>query len=129
MHYYINVLKKYAVISGRARRKEYWMFTLFNFIVSIAVGILDGMFGLRIGDSTAGVLQSLYGLAVFIPGFAVSVRRLHDTGRSGWWMLLLFIPIIGWIIYIVFLCQDSTPGENTYGSNPKGINEVSPKIV
>lgn len=120
MSWYIEVLRKYAVFRGRARRSEFWYFVLFNVIVSIVLSIIDAIIGLRIGDANVGILSSIYGLAVLIPTIAVWVRRLHDTGRSGWWYLLILIPLIGIIVLIVFAVQDSQPGDNQYGPNPKG---------
>jgi uncharacterized membrane protein YhaH (DUF805 family) len=114
MNWYIEVLKKYAVFSGRARRKEYWYFVLFNLIIMIILTIID----LAIDSS---ILSTLYSLAVLIPSIAVDVRRLHDTNRTGWWLLIGLIPIIGWIVLIIFMVQDSQKGENQYGPNPKGI--------
>jgi uncharacterized membrane protein YhaH (DUF805 family) len=116
MHWYLEVLKKYAVFSGRARRMEYWMFLLINFIVEIVLVAIEGLLG-----SSYFVLYSLYCLAVLIPSIAVAVRRLHDTNRSGWWLLINLIPLIGWIIFIVFAVQDSQPGTNQYGPNPKEV--------
>ena len=113
MNWYLEVLKKYAVFSGRARRKEYWMFFLFNIIIAFVLGFVEGLVG------GPGVLGTLYGLAILIPGIAVSVRRLHDTNRSGWWLLIGFVPLIGAIVLLVFMVQDSKPGENQYGANPK----------
>ena len=115
MNWYLGCWKKYAEFSGRARRKEFWMFVLFNFLVSIAVGIVDGILG------TNGALGGLYSLAVLIPSLAVAARRLHDTDRSGWWQLIALIPLIGVIILLVFVCSDSKPGENRFGANPKGM--------
>jgi uncharacterized membrane protein YhaH (DUF805 family) len=114
MNWYLDVLKKYAVFTGRARRKEYWMFALFNVIIAIALGIIEGIVG------GPGVLGGLYGLAVLIPSIAVGVRRLHDTGRSGWWILIGLVPVIGFIVLIVFFTTDGQPGTNQYGPNPKG---------
>ena len=113
MNYYLDVLKKYAVFSGRARRKEYWMFFLFNIIIGFAIGLVEGFLG------TMGILAIMYTLGVLIPGLAVAVRRLHDTDRSGWWLLIAFVPIIGGIILLVFMVSDSQPGENRFGPNPK----------
>jgi len=107
-NYYIEVLKKYAVFSGRARRAECWYFYLFDFLISIVLALIS-----------EGILFGIYSLGTFIPGLAVSVRRLHDTNRSGWWLLIGLIPLIGGIILICFLVQDSQPGENKYGPNPK----------
>lgn len=114
MHWYLTVLKKYAVFSGRAQRAEYWYFVLFNVIISIALNIVGSI----LGDDN-GVLGTLYTLAVLIPCLAVSVRRLHDTGRSGWMLLIGLIPIIGTIWLFVLMVLDSNPGDNKYGPNPK----------
>ena len=108
MNYYVNALKNYATFSGRARRKEYWMFFLFNLIFSAAAGMLG--------------LTALYSLATFIPRIAVAVRRLHDIGKTGWWYFIVLIPVIGGIWYLILMCTDSKYGTNTYGENPKGIN-------
>ena len=113
MNWYLDVLKKYAVFSGRARRKEYWLFLLFNFGISIALAIIEALIG------TGGLLGALYALGVFIPSLAVAVRRLHDTNRSGWWLLIGLVPLIGIIVLIVFFVQDSDAGDNTFGPNPK----------
>ena len=113
MNWYLEVLKKYAVFNGRARRKEYWMFFLFNLIILLVIGFVEGLFG------SPGIIGVLYSLAILIPGIAVSVRRLHDTGRSGWWLLIGFIPLLGVIVLLVFMVLDSKPGENQYGANPK----------
>ncbi len=112
MNWYLEVLKKYAVFDGRARRTEYWMFTLFNVIIAIVLNVIDSVIG-------SPIFGGLYSLAVLIPGIAVSVRRLHDTDRSGWWLLISFIPCIGAIVLLVFMVQDSTPGDNQFGPNPK----------
>lgn len=113
MEWYLAVLKNYAGFSGRARRQEYWMFVLFNAIISIVLMTLEGLLGLY------GVLGGLYSLAVFIPSIAVSIRRLHDTGRSGWWMLIGFVPLLGAIVLLIFFIQDSMQGSNQYGLSPK----------
>ena len=115
MDYYTAVLKKYAEFSGRARRAEYWMFALINLIVC---AILYGV-GLALGIGEG--IEAVYGLAVLLPSLAVSARRLHDTGRSGWWLLVGAIPVIGWVPLVVFFLQDSVPEANRYGPNPKGV--------
>ncbi len=120
MSWYLEVLKKYAVFSGRARRKEYWYFFLFNVLITIVLLVIDGMTGTLNAEAGIGLLGGIYALAVLIPALAVSVRRLHDTDRSGWWLLIMLIPLIGVIVILVFMVQDSKPGENQYGSNPKG---------
>jgi uncharacterized membrane protein YhaH (DUF805 family) len=120
MNWYIGVLKKYAVFTGRARRTEFWMFVLFSFIISLILGAIDNFVGTVIG-ANVGVLGTIYGLAVLIPSLAVGVRRLHDTNRTGWWWLIGLIPLIGAIILIVFFAQDSQSGDNQHGPNPKGV--------
>jgi uncharacterized membrane protein YhaH (DUF805 family) len=114
MEWYLEVLKKYAVFTGRARRKEYWMFFLFNIIIAFAIGLVFGFLGrmLGMGTTLSNLVSGVYNLALLIPGIAVGVRRMHDSGRSGWWLL---VPLVN----LVFLCQDSQPGENEYGANPK----------
>jgi uncharacterized membrane protein YhaH (DUF805 family) len=112
-------LQKYADFSGRGRRSEYWYFALFNLLVAIAAGILDAILGTDF-DTGSGLIGLLASLALLLPGLAAGVRRLHDTTRSGWWILIGLIPIIGWIILIVFYVQDSHP-DNQYGPNPKGV--------
>lgn len=119
MDWYLTVLKKYAVFQGRARRKEYWYFILFNMIIVLGLAMLDFLIFQTAPGKSPGVLTTIYYLAVLIPIIAVQVRRLHDIGRSGWWLLLSFIPIIGPIVLIVFYCKDSEPGTNQYGPNPK----------
>lgn len=119
MNWYLEVLKKYAVFSGRARRKEYWFFALFNIIIGLALTFIDFSTGLYDVEFEIGLLSSLYSLAVLVPGIAVTIRRLHDTSRTGWWFLIAFVPIIGVIVLLVFMVFDSTPGDNQYGPNPK----------
>ena len=122
MNYFIDCLtKKYACFSGRARRKEYWLFVLFNLIASIIIGVVAGVLAGATGVGAFSYLGPIYSLAVLIPGFAVLFRRLHDIGKSGWWWLIAFIPVIGVIVLLVFCCLDSQPGDNQYGPNPKGL--------
>lgn len=121
MNWYLKVLKQYADFSGRARRKEYWMFVLFNMIFAIVAMILDNILGIAIEGVGYGPLYGLYGLAVLIPGLAVAVRRLHDVGKSGWMILISLIPLIGVIWLLVLMVTESTPGENQYGQNPKEV--------
>ncbi|QTL34710.1 DUF805 domain-containing protein [Pseudoalteromonas viridis] len=116
---YLSALKKYAVFNGRARRKEYWLFMLCNIIVTIVLGLVDMTLGLYSEESGFGLLSGLYALAVIIPSIALSIRRLHDTGRSGWWILISLVPVIGPLVLLVFYVMDSTPGDNDYGPNPK----------
>ena len=120
MDWYLDILKnKYAQFTGRARRKEYWYFVLFNLLASIALGVIDGITGTYSDDAGLGLLGGIYALAGFIPSIAVAMRRLHDTGRSGWWLLLALIPILGFLVLLVFMLLDSEPGDNQYGPNPK----------
>jgi len=119
MNWYLEVLKKYAQFSGRARRKEYWFFVLFSTIISLVLMMVDSTTGTMKVAAGYGLLSSLYSLAVLIPSLAVAVRRLHDTNRSGWWLLIGFIPLIGAIILIIFFASDSNPETNEYGPNPK----------
>jgi len=113
MNWYIEAWKKYAVFGGRAGRQEYWYFALFNILAYILLSIIAGLLG-KIGAS----LLSLYAVAVSIPGLAATVRRLHDTNRSGWWILISLIPGIGAIVLLVFLAQESHAIENQYGPIP-----------
>ena len=117
--YFIEILKdKYATFSGRARRKEYWMFFLCNFLIGILIGILARMLPML------SVLSILYSLAILIPGLALTVRRLHDTNRNWPWIFIAFIPIIGTIWLLVLLLLDGTAGDNQYGSDPKAAERV-----
>jgi uncharacterized membrane protein YhaH (DUF805 family) len=119
MNWYLAALKKYAVFSGRARRKEYWMFALFNFIFLIVAVILDNILGTAVEDVGYGLFYFLYIIAIFLPALALNVRRLHDVSKSGWFLFISLIPIIGSIWLLVVLCTDGEAGENYYGPNPK----------
>jgi uncharacterized membrane protein YhaH (DUF805 family) len=121
MNWYLGVLKKYTVFSGRAQRAEYWYFVLFNMLVGVGLSMIDQATGTLDAETGVGLLGGLYSLAVLLPSLGVSVRRLHDTDRSGWWMFILLIPVIGVIALLVFFVQDSTAGTNEYGDNPKGV--------
>ncbi|MEU5918678.1 DUF805 domain-containing protein [Streptomyces sp. NPDC004288] len=113
MNWYLEVLKKYVVFTGRARRQEHWMFLLFNIIAVIVVVVVD----LAIG--TFPLLYPIYFLAVLLPHLGVTVRRLHDTGRSGWTVLLGLIPLVGAVILIAFLATEGERNDNAYGPSPK----------
>jgi uncharacterized membrane protein YhaH (DUF805 family) len=128
MNWYLKVLKQFADFSGRARRKEYWMFALFNMIFIIVAMILDNVLGLTVDKLPYGLFYFLYALFILIPGLAVSVRRLHDVGKSGWMILISLIPIVGGIWLLVLMLTDSNPGDNEYGVNPKTVadNEIVP---
>ena len=107
------VVKNYANFSGRARRSEYWYFALANFIFGAVSGVLS------VAYPEFMYLVYIVGLALLVPGLAVSVRRLHDIGKSGWWYLIGFVPYIGALVLFVFFVKDSQPGENKWGANPK----------
>ena len=113
MNGYLATLKKYADFNGRARRTEYWLFVLFSMVIAMVLGVVDYVLG------TPGIIGLIFALAILIPSIAVGVRRLHDSDRSGWWLLIAFIPIIGTIALLIFLLLDGTPGDNRFGSNPK----------
>ena len=121
MNWYLKCWKQYADFSGRARRKEYWIFSLINYIIIFFLYILQ----IVMIESTLWlifpIIFFLYAVAVFLPGLAVNIRRLHDIGKSGWWYLIYHIPIIGAIWLTVLMCLDSEPGENQWGENPKEI--------
>jgi uncharacterized membrane protein YhaH (DUF805 family) len=126
LSWYLQALKKYAVFSGRSRRMEYWYFVLFNIIVSIVLGAIDGLLGTLGSGMGAGLLSGIYGLAILIPSLAVTVRRLHDIDRTGWWILIALVPLIGTIVLLVFALLEGTPGTNRYGPNPK---ETTARVV
>lgn len=114
MNWYLEVLRKYTVFTGRATRTEYWMFFLVNVLISLVLGFLD-----------LTIIGYIYTLAVLLPSIGVAIRRLHDTGKSGWWLLIGLIPFLGAIILIVFLAMDSEPGQNQYGPSIKGVTPTA----
>jgi uncharacterized membrane protein YhaH (DUF805 family) len=123
MKWFLDVLKnKYATFDGRARRSEYWYFVLFYLLILVGLTFVDGLIGTLNEEAGIGVLGGLFALGTMVPGLAVTVRRLHDINRSGWWVLIGIIPLIGDVVLIVFAAQDSQPGANKYGPNPKGVN-------
>ena len=113
MDWYLIVIRKYTVFTGRASREEFWYFLLINILISIAVGFIDRFMGWG-GASGAGLLGGLYSLLVFLPSLAVVVRRLHDSGRSGWWALIMLIPLLGWITLLIMMALPGKP-DNEYG--------------
>ena len=120
MKWFLKVLSQYADFKGRACREEYWMYYLFCIIFGIVTSILDGLLGLNTIEGVGyGVITSICILALLVPSWAVSVRRLHDVGKSGWMFLIILIPIVGIIWLVVLLVADSQPGVNQYGANPK----------
>lgn len=125
MDWMLMPYKRYADFSGRSQRKEYWMFSLFMFLVIIALVIIAALLG-GLGDGANGpsmlfiVPVVIFFLASLVPSIAVTVRRLHDQDKSGWFYLLSFVPYVGGIIIFVFMCIDGTPGPNRFGPDPKG---------
>ena len=107
------------MFEGRSTRSEYWYFTLFNIIITIGLIFIDATTGSLNTETGMGILSGIYSLAILIPTIAVGIRRLHDTNRSGWWFLLVFLPLIGGIVLLIFFVLDSTPETNEYGANPK----------
>jgi uncharacterized membrane protein YhaH (DUF805 family) len=120
MSWYLSALKKYAVFDGRARRMEYWFFQLFNTLILAILFGVGAVMGTMRGNPGLMMIGGVFALATLLPAFGVLVRRLHDTGRSGWWFLIAFVPFVGGIILLVFTFLDSQPGMNQYGPNPKG---------
>lgn len=135
MEWMLMPYRRYAEFSGRSRRKEYWMFVLFEIIV-MAIPYAIVLAGTPRVDQATGQLSAapgalfyialvvllIFGLVTIIPGLAVQVRRLHDTNRSGWWWWIQIVPFIGPIVMLVFMCLDGTPGTNDYGPDPKGVD-------
>ena len=121
MEWYIKVIKSYSDFNSRARRKEYWMFTLWNIIFALLASLLDYSFGIVYPLVGYGPLYIAYALFVLVPGIAVAVRRLHDTGKSGWMYLVAFIPIAGWIWLLILFITEGDQGNNAYGEDPKEL--------
>jgi uncharacterized membrane protein YhaH (DUF805 family) len=115
-----SITKKYANFSGRARRKEFWLFMLSYFIIYIIFIFIDILLDLFATDSEYGLFSTIFALLFIIPSLAVSIRRLHDTDRTGWWILIQIIPLIGFVWIIVLWCLRGTEGENRFGSDPLG---------
>jgi uncharacterized membrane protein YhaH (DUF805 family) len=114
-------LSKYATFTGRARRSEYWYFALGSVLVSVIASVLDAVLDVN-------VIALLASLALLLPSLAVTVRRLHDTSRSAWWLLIALVPIFGGLALIVFACLDSTPADNAYGPYPKAVTPAHAHI-
>lgn len=125
MNWYLDVLRRYAQFSGRARRKEFWMFMLFSVLISIVLGIIDNLIGTaNMFGPNLGLLAGIYSLAVLVPSLAVMSRRLHDTNRTHWWILLNLLPLLGIIVLIVFWAGEGNRGANQYGPDPKAMAGV-----
>ena len=118
MFWYIQVLKKYADFSGRASRREYWWFVLFTTLASLILAVVDSALGTFNDQAGMGMLGGLYALLVLLPTIGVQVRRLHDVDRSGWWLLIYLVPLVGMIVIFVFACMKGTPGSNRFGLDP-----------
>ena len=119
MEWYIKVIKSYSDFNSRARRKEYWMFTLWNIIFTLLASLLDYSFGIVYPLVGYGPLYIAYALFVLVPSIAVTLRRLHDIGKSGWMYLVAFIPIAGWIWLLILFVTEGNEGNNAYGEDPK----------
>lgn len=113
MNWYLAVIRQYVAFGGRAHRTEYWMFTLFNVLIMIGLGLVGELVGVK------ELLGNIYSLAVLLPSLGVSVRRLHDTNRSGWWLLILLIPLLGLLVYLYFMISNGDQGSNRFGDDPK----------
>jgi uncharacterized membrane protein YhaH (DUF805 family) len=111
MDWYLAILQQFTVFTGRTSRREYWMFVLVNIVIWIVLSIFTGFIGIR------GIVSLLYSIAMFVFGLAIAVRRLHDTGRSGWWLLLGLVPVVN-LVLIIFAALPGNPGENQYGPAP-----------
>ncbi|WP_452223607.1 DUF805 domain-containing protein [Lacinutrix chionoecetis] len=127
MEWYLKVVRdNYANFEGRARRQEYWMFTLINVLIIIALAIVSGILVGVTEEPAFMIIYALYALAVLIPGLAVSVRRLHDQGKSGWYYLVSLIPFVGGIWLLVLMATEGDYGPNEYGPDPKKPIEPTP---
>jgi len=120
--YALTPLRKYADFSGRARRAEYWWFYLFVIIAFVIASILDSLLGFGGSVGPYGILSAILGLAMLVPSLAAGVRRLHDTDRSGWWLLIALIPLVGAIVLLVFYVSEGTRGDNRFGQDPKSVD-------
>ncbi|MCD7904104.1 MAG: DUF805 domain-containing protein [Clostridiales bacterium] len=114
MNYYTRAFKNYANFKGRDSRKQFWMFILFNFVISLIIQVVAALI---LGDSAA-IIMSIYELIVLIPSIAIIVRRLHDINKSGFWIFINCVPLIGWIWYLILVCKKGDEGSNRYGSVP-----------
>jgi uncharacterized membrane protein YhaH (DUF805 family) len=128
MAWYLKCWRHYADFGGRARRREFWMFVLFNLLIGCALGVLDSVLQWRT-PMGYGRLAGFYQLLVLVPSLAVGARRLHDTGRSGWWQLIALVPFAGIIVLVVFWALDGTRGPNAYGADPKTEDTPAPVVV
>lgn len=109
--------QNYCNFSGRSSRSEYWWYSLFTFILGFIIAIFAGILGENAGNALTGIVY----LALLLPGLGLTVRRLHDINKSGWWILINLIPLVGWIIMLIWLCKDSDPTDNQYGPVPNVV--------
>ena len=114
VNFYLDAWKKYATFGGRSRRKEFWFFVLVNMVIGWLLGLIGGSLGIA-----GTILMYGFSLAVLVPGIAVSIRRMHDIGKSGWWVCICLVPLIGSIWFIVLAAKDSQAGDNQWGPYPK----------
>ena len=125
MSWFIKAItQNYCNFSGRAQRAEYWYFMLFVNIVALGLGFTFGFSGVEPG--TFMIIEIILALGIILPSLGVQVRRLHDVGKSGWFWFINFIPLVGFLIVLIWACEDSQPGDNQYGPNPKGIGGTAP---
>lgn len=122
MKWFLIVMKKAFVFKGRARRKEYWMFALIAFLIGIATNVIDLLNGWMLTPAI-GVLSALFSLLIFLPNISVSVRRMHDLGYSGWWVMIILLPILGPLLLLMMFCYDGESFPNRFGPNPKDTLE------
>lgn len=118
MGWYLSAISNYATFTGRARPKAFWMFVLFNIIIAFAIGFVEGLVGLVDEDSYIGIPSMLYSLFMICPSLAIAIRRLHDSGKSGFWILIGLLPAIGLLILLIFYVLPGTEGDNQYGPQP-----------
>lgn len=119
MQWFLLAIKNYATFTGRSQRSEYWYFVLFYLLIYIGLSLLDGLLGTYSGKAEIGLLSALFAIGMLLPSIAVIARRLHDIGKSGWWQLIAFIPLIGTLLLLVWLARDSESASNRHGPNPK----------
>ncbi len=125
VEWYMLAMRRYLDFTGRSRRREYWFFALGNVIIGIALMLVERVTGMTSGVFGYGILTIVFDLLIVLPSLAVSIRRLHDTGRSGWWLLIGLVPILGGLVLLYFFLLDSEPGINAYGLNPKEAGAVA----
>lgn len=124
MNWFIEVLKKPLEFRGRARRKEYWYFFAVSVVITLVLTLIDQGLGWYNSNSAIGILSGVFSLFIILPSLSVTVRRLHDMGRTGWWVLLFFVPVAGFFIILCFLAFNGTAGANKYGDNPRSVTQV-----